>query len=178
MACYQRHCWIRCTTASVNSRFLSVTVACCLEQSFRMRSSLCLSASSSRLNSSSIACAAMDCAKTPAAAATADFCCTSCCCMALAVSGSLTAERFSSQSHASLRTDFASPPELPSDSAQEPVATSSRTISRASHVRDGMASYESLRGTEDAQMWPRRTPWGCSGAAGRLCSGAGCAPGC
>ena len=51
-----RHCCMRLTTASVNSLFFRLTVACCLMHSFMMRSSLCLKASSSRPNSFSMSC--------------------------------------------------------------------------------------------------------------------------
>ena len=47
---------MRLTTASVNSLFFRLTVACCRMHSFMMRSSLCLKASSSRPNSFSMSC--------------------------------------------------------------------------------------------------------------------------
>ena len=49
---------MRLTTASVNSLFFRLTVACCLMHSFIMRSSLCLKASSSCPNSFSMSCQA------------------------------------------------------------------------------------------------------------------------
>ena len=47
---------MRLTTASVNSLFFRLTVACCRMHSFMMRSSLCRKASSSRPNSFSMSC--------------------------------------------------------------------------------------------------------------------------